>query len=104
MAATAAPRTDRTGRRFGIAVAIVVGGLIALNLLATGVDRSVGGSEPSGVAGSSYGTQNTGLGALAALMSHYDHGVGRERGSLTDTILNPAGTVFVIEPQTLTES
>lgn len=104
MAAPAAPRTDRTGRRIGIAIAIVVGGLIALNLLATGVDRAVGGSEPSGVAGSSYGTQATGLGALATLMSDYDHAVGRERGSLTDTILNPAGTVFVIEPQTLTES
>ena len=61
--------SDDTARRFGIAVVVVLGGLIALNLLASGVDHAVGGSEPSGVAGSSYGTQDTGLGGARGARS-----------------------------------
>jgi hypothetical protein len=97
-------RSDSAARRLGLALAIVIGGLVALNLVATGVDRAVGGSDPSGVAGSSYGTQDTGLGGLAILMSHYGHAVSRARGSLNDALLDPASTLFVVEPQTLTDA
>ena len=100
----APPGPNAAARRIGIAVAVVVGGLVALNLLASGVDRAVGGREPSGVAGSSYGTQAAGLGGFASLLTHYGYPVARERGALSGAALDPATTEFVIEPQTLTDS
>ena len=71
--------------------------------LASGIDRAVGGSEPSGVAGSSYGTQATGLAALAALLAHYGHPVAPSARLARRRDPRPGGTVFVIEPQTLTD-
>jgi len=97
-------RAKTRTRRFGIGVAIVIGAVIALNLAAGGIDRAVGGSEPSGVAGSSYGTQATGLGGLATLFTHYEYPVDRARGAVVDANLDTSGTVFVIDPQTLTEN
>jgi hypothetical protein len=94
---------SKTGRRFAIAAVVVLGGIIALNVLARGLDHAVGGSEPSGVTGSSYGTQDSGLAAVASLFTHYDHPVTRQRGSIAGSALDPAATVFVIEPQTLTD-
>jgi hypothetical protein len=91
------------GRRLGIAAAILVGGVLVLNLLAGGIDRAVGGSEPSGVPGSSYGTQDSGLAGLTSLLSHYGHPVSRARGRLADLTLDPASTVFVVEPENLTD-
>jgi len=91
-------------KRLAIAVVVVLGGLVALNLLASGIDHAVGGSEPSGVAGSSYGSQPTGLAGLAALVTHYGHPMSRVRGAAADATFDPAGTVFVIEPRTLTDA
>ena len=101
---TAPPTTGESnaGRRFAIAAVVVVGAIIALNVLAQGIDRAVGGNEPSGVAGSSYGTQPTGLAAVATLFTRFGHPVLRQRGSLAKTTLDPALTMFVIEPQSLT--
>lgn len=96
--------SNTRSRRFGMAVAIAIGVVIALNLAASGIDRAVGGSEPRGVSGSSYGTQPTGLGGLAALLSQYGHPVARARGSILNASLDINGTVFVIEPQTLTDT
>ena len=90
-------------RRLGIVIAVVIGGLIALNLAASGIDRAVGGRDPSGVAGSSYGTQPDGLGAFASLLAHYGYDITRSRGSIVDASLDNNSTVFVIEPETLTE-
>jgi Domain of unknown function (DUF4350) len=101
--AVASATRSGTGRRLGIAAIAFLGAVIALNLLARGLDRAIGGSEPSGVAGSSYGTQDTGLAAAAALFTHYGHPVSRRRGTLTGAALDPAATVFVIEPQSLTD-
>jgi hypothetical protein len=95
---------SKSGRRFAIAAVVIVGAIIALNVLAQGLDRAVGGNEPSGVAGSSYGTQDTGLAAAASLFTHYGHSVSRRRGSLATAALDPAATVFVIEPQSLTDA
>jgi hypothetical protein len=103
---TPAPAATRTpnlaGRRVGIGVAIVIGAVLVLNALAGGVDRAVGGHEPSGVPGSSYGTQDTGLAGLAQLLARYGHPVSRVRGEITDQTLDPNTTAFVIEPATLT--
>jgi len=93
---------SKAGRRFAIVAVVVIGTIIAINLLASGLDRAVGGNEPSGVAGSSYGTQPTGLAAVASLFNHYGHRVERQRGSLAGTTLDPALTMFVIEPASLT--
>jgi hypothetical protein len=95
---------SKTGRRFAVITLVVIGAIIAVNVLAKGVDRAVGGNEPSGVAGSSYGTQPTGLAAAASLLSHYGHPVLRQRGSLARASLDPTITMFVIEPQTLTDN
>ena len=100
---TAEATESKSGRRFAIAAVVIVGTIIALNVLAQGIDRAVGGNEPSGVAGSSYGTQRTGLAAAASLLTHYGHPVSRQRGSLAKTALDPAATVFVIEPQAITD-
>ena len=94
---------SKAGRRFAIVAIVVIGGIIALNVLANRLDRAVGGNEPSGVAGSSYGTQATGLAAAASLFTHYGHPVLRQRGSLAKAALDPAITMFVIEPRTLTQ-
>ena len=98
-----AARPKTPGRRAGIAIAIVVGGLIAINLAASGLDHAVGGNQPSGVAGSSYGTQNSGLAALTTLVAQYGHDVTRERGPIHGASFDPRDTVFVIEPQDVTE-
>jgi len=105
---TSASSVTRTrspaGRRAGIVVAVIVGALLVVNLLAGGIDHAVGGHEPSGVPGSSYGTQDTGLAGLTELLARYGHPVRRVRGALTDVTLDPAATAFVIEPATLTAS
>jgi hypothetical protein len=91
-------------RKVGIVLAVIVSAIIVINLVAGGIDRAVGGREPSGVAGSSYGTQDTGLAGLTALLAHYGHPVTRARGEPAGLTFNPADTVFVVEPTTLTEA
>ena len=103
-ARTTTKSSDVRARRLGIGVILVLGAIIAVNLLASGIDHAVGGREPSGVAGSSYGTQGTGLGALATLVAHYGHPVARRTGSLDTAALDPRTTLFVIQPQTLTDA
>ena len=56
-------------RKVGIVLAVVVGAIIVLNLVAGGIDRAVAAREPSGVAGSPYGTHATGLARLTALLA-----------------------------------
>ena len=58
-------------RRVWIAIAIVVAGLIVVDVLARGLDRAVGGDQPGGAAGSSYATAPRGLAALDSLLEHY---------------------------------
>jgi hypothetical protein len=96
--------TKARSRRLGIVIAAVIGGVIALNLAASGIDRAVGGSDPSGVPGSAYGTQADGLAGFASLVSHYGYPVTRSRGSILDASLDINSTVFVIEPEVLTDT
>ncbi|MDQ1509854.1 MAG: hypothetical protein QOG50_1698, partial [Actinomycetota bacterium] len=93
---------NERARKVWIAIAIVVGGLIVLNLLAQLFDRAVGGDRPGGPAGSSYATAPGGLAAFGALLARYDHEVGRQRGSITDQSAPENATVFVLEPNELT--
>jgi hypothetical protein len=92
----------RAGRPVWIAIAFVVGGLVALNLLAQGLDRAIGGDQPGGATGSSYATAPAGLAAFSSLLAHYHHDVTRQRGSIIDQALPVDGTAFVLEPSELT--
>jgi hypothetical protein len=89
-------------RRIWIVIVVVVGGLVVANLVAQGLDRAVGGNQPGGATGSSYGTGAGGLAAFGSLLSHYDHVVTRQRGSLADDPPPNGATAFVLEPRVLT--
>ena len=71
-------------RRVWIVIGAIVGVIVVLNLLATGLDRAVGGNEPSGVSGSSYTTGGDGLAAYASLLGRFGHPVTRSRGPIAD--------------------
>jgi hypothetical protein len=90
-------------RRVWIVIGTIVGVIVVLNLIATGLDRAVGGSEPSGVTGSSYATTDSGLAAYAILLTRFGHDVSQSRGTLTNQTLDPSATLIVLEPQTLTD-
>jgi hypothetical protein len=94
----------RRSRRVGIVIAVLIGAVLVLNLLASGLDRAVGGREPKGVPGSAYATTANGLAAYATLLTRYGHGVSEQRGSLADHPPDPSATFVVIEPSELTEA
>jgi hypothetical protein len=89
-------------RRVWIAIGVVVGAIVLLNLLAQGLDRAVGGSDPTGVPGSSYATADGGLAAYTSLLARYDHPIERTRGPLATQALDPRSTIFVVQPTELT--
>jgi hypothetical protein len=91
-------------RRRLVVVAILVGGVIGLNLLATGLDRAVGGNQPGGVSDSSYATGGEGVAAYAQLLSDYGYGVSQQRGAITDHPPVSDATMVVLQPSTLTEA
>jgi hypothetical protein len=101
-----APRTA-SGRwhRLPLAVRIgiiVVAVLIGINLLAKFVsDSTGGGGTPGGPRSSAYATQNEGLAAYAELLAHEGHPVDVTRGPLRDGTLDPATTVVVLDPDTV---
>ncbi|HEY5077459.1 MAG TPA: DUF4350 domain-containing protein [Acidimicrobiia bacterium] len=99
---TGPARSTSAVRRRWIAVAIVVGGLVVVDLLAQGLDRAVGGDQPGGATGSSYATAADGLAAYSSLLSHYHYGVERQRGSIAHQQPPADATVFVLEPSDLT--
>jgi hypothetical protein len=89
-------------RRFWIAIAIVAGALVVINLMAQGLDRAVGGDRPGGATGSSYATAPGGLAGFGSLLSRYHHDVARQRGPIPDHLPPDDATVFVLEPNALT--
>jgi hypothetical protein len=101
-APTASARPDSNGRRLAIGIAIVVGGLVAVNLIAQGLDRAVGGNQPRGANGSSYATAAGGLAAFGGLLSHYEHDVEQRPGPIAGRPLPRNATVFVLQPSVLT--
>ena len=94
--------TSARTRRVWIVIAIVVGGLVVVNLLAQALDRAVGGDQPGGATGSSYATAPAGLAAFGSLLSHFGHPVGQQRGSIAGHDLPTKATVFVLEPTEVT--
>jgi hypothetical protein len=95
--------TTRT-RRTLIVVAIIVGGIVVLNLLANGLDRAIGGNTPGGVTGSSYATGAEGIAAYAALLHDFNHDVSQQRGSLADNPPAPDETMVILDPYVLPEA
>lgn len=95
-------RSASRGRRVTIVVAAIVAGIVVLNLLAIGLDRAVGGSQPGGANGSSYATAPAGLAAFSTLVAQYGHTVVRFNQRIADATLPPNATVFVLEPSSLT--
>jgi hypothetical protein len=91
-----------TTRRIWIGIAIVIGGIVVVNLVAQGLDNAVGGNQPGGATGSSYATAPEGLAAFGSLLAKYDHNVGRQRGAIAEAVLPSDATVFVLEPTSLT--
>jgi uncharacterized protein DUF4350 len=89
-------------RRVWIVIGAIVGVVVVLNLLATGLDRAVGGNEPSGVSGSSYSTKGDGLAAYASLLGRFGHPVTRSRGPLAGQPLDTNSTVVVLDPTVVT--
>jgi hypothetical protein len=98
---TARPSTNR---RLWIVVAVVVGGLIVVNLVAQGIDRAVGGDQPGGATGSSYATAPDGLAAFSTLLTHYGYEIQQRRGALSDHPLPANATVFVLDPLAVTNT
>ncbi len=98
---TARPSANR---RLWIAVAVVVGGLIVVNLVAQALDRAVGGDQPGGATGSSYATAPDGLAAFSTLLTHYDYNVEQRRGALSKRPLPDNATVFVLDPLAVTDT
>ena len=83
----------------------MLGGLVALNLL--GERRRPRGRRPRAERGrrARRTARRTRVSpASRRSLAHYGHPVSRQRGALADAILDPTGTVFVIEPQTLTDA
>jgi hypothetical protein len=87
---------DPITRRVALALLALVALVVALNLLAAGLDDAVGGNEPSGEPGSAYATSPSGLGGYAQLLARYGYPIQRQRGSLADADLDPDGTLFVV--------
>jgi hypothetical protein len=94
--------TNTRARRVWIVVAVIVGGIVLLNVLARGLDEAVGGNEPGGADGSSYATAPGGTAAYASLLHDFGHPVRHQLGPLADESLDPSQTLIVLEPTELT--
>lgn len=92
-----------TTRRLTIITVAIVAVVVALNLLAGGLDRAVGGSQPTGPDGSSYAASAQGLAAYATLLTHFGHPIDRIRGPLDHASLDPRDTLVVLDPDVVTE-
>jgi Domain of unknown function (DUF4350) len=80
-------------------LALVVGAVIAANLVVAGIDRLAGGTE--GPRSSSYATAPEGLAAYADLLTRSDHPVTRLRSPLHEDPPPPATTLVVLDPPAL---
>jgi hypothetical protein len=90
MSAVAVPRS-RTTR----IVLAVVGALVLANLVLATIERATG--APSGPPSSSYATAPHGLAAWAGLLEQHGHTVDQVREPISDTRLDPATTVVVLD-------
>ena len=97
--------TDNTARRLGIAIVVVLGGLDRAEPV--GEWRRSRGRRPRAERGRRLVVRHRRTRVSPASrrsLAHYGHPISRQRGALADAILDPTGTIFVIEPQTLTDA
>jgi hypothetical protein len=80
-------------------LALVVGAVIAANLVVVGIDRLAGGAQ--GPRSSSYATAPAGLAAYADLLARSNHPVTRLRSPLAEDPPSPATTLVVLDPGAL---
>ena len=92
---------NRSPRTIAVAVGAFVVLIVGLNLIATGLDDSVGGRKPTGAPNSTYSSTEDGLSAYFELLTRYDHPVDRIRGEIGDSNLDPADTFMLIAPETV---
>jgi Domain of unknown function (DUF4350) len=83
-------------------LAVVVGAVIAANIVVAGIDRLAGGTE--GPRSSSYATAPEGLAAYADLLARSNHPVTRLRSPLDEDPPPPATTVVVLDPPGLSQA
>jgi hypothetical protein len=83
-------------------IAAIAGAVVALNLVLVGLDRLTRG--PQGPESSSYATASRGLAAYSDLLSRSGRRVRRLRDTLTDRSLTRAGTLVLLDPQSLLPS
>lgn len=84
-------------RRAWTVVGVLLGGVLALNVLLVVLDRLTAG--PSGPTSSSYATAPHGLAAYADLLRRTGHRVVRVRDVPADAQLDPRSTVVVLDPE-----
>lgn len=77
-------------------LAVVVGAVVAWNLVALGLDRTAG--SPGGPTSSSYATAPGGLAAYADLLERAGHPVTRLREAPAEAGLEPGATLVVLDP------
>ena len=82
-------------------VLLLVGFVVALNLLAAAFD-AFGGGTPGGPRSSSYATGGDGLAALHDLLRDSGHPVERLRRRPSDSSLDPSTTVVLLDPRDVT--
>jgi hypothetical protein len=80
-------------------IALFVALVVALNLVALGLDALTG--TPSGPTSSSYATAPSGLAAYAELLAAFGHPIARLRGSLANHRLDPSATIVLLDPNTV---
>ncbi|MGQ0824418.1 MAG: DUF4350 domain-containing protein [Actinomycetota bacterium] len=88
-------------RQAAVAVAGFVMLIIGCNLLARGLDDSVGGREPTGASNSTYASTGEGLAGYFELLTRWGHPVDRIRGELGDANLDPSHTLVIVAPAVL---
>ena len=89
---------QHTDRRIWIVIAVVVGGVIVVNLLAQDSTSAVGARSRPVRPDRRTPPPRGGLAAFTALLAHYDHDVTQARGAIAQNPPPPDSTVFVIEP------
>jgi len=87
-------------RRWKIGIALVVG-VIAFDLALKALENFTGGT-PGGPTSSSYATAPGGLRAYAELLAREHHPISRLRTYPHEAVLDPAGTVVVLDPPLVT--
>ena len=86
------------------ALVLVVGAIVVVNVVVSGLGSIVGGGNPGGPAASAFSTGSDGLEGYADLLARNDHHVTRRREGLGERPLPAAATVVVADPGKLRDA